>query len=129
MNHGKQTSHSSRVLISYFHLSRKLKTLNHVSRNNPFTPLLPFTWANRSVHGLGKWCAKLRTGKFRPGIAFTICTNQFHLLENDREHKFPLGIFRLEKQDYLFSCSVAPGNFPMERPKKSCSFLDRWIDR
>ena len=22
-----------------------------------------------SVHGLGKWCAKLRTGKFRPGIA------------------------------------------------------------
>ena len=90
---------------------------------------LPFTWANRSVHGLGKWCAKLRTGKFRPGIAFTICKNQFHLVENDGEHKFPLGILRLEKQDYLFSCSVAPGNFPMERPKKSFSFLDRWIDR
>ena len=76
-----------------------------------------------SVHGLGKWCAKLRTGKFRPGIAFTICKNQFHLVENDGEHKFPLGILRLEKQDYLFSCSVAPGNFPMERPKKSCSYL------
>ena len=29
---------------------------------------LPFTWANRSVHGLVKWFAKLRTGKFRPGI-------------------------------------------------------------
>ena len=27
----------------------------------------------------GKWFAKFRTGKFRPGIAFTICTNQFHL--------------------------------------------------
>ena len=25
------------------------------------------------------------TGKYRPGIAFTICTNQFHLSENDRE--------------------------------------------
>ena len=34
------TSHSSRVLISYFHLSRKLKTLNHVPRNNPFIPLM-----------------------------------------------------------------------------------------
>ena len=36
---------------------------------------LPSTWANRSVHGVGKWFAKFRTGKFRPGIAFTICTN------------------------------------------------------
>ena len=39
MYHDKQTSHSSQVLMSYFHLSRKLKTLNHVSRNNHFTPL------------------------------------------------------------------------------------------
>ena len=43
------------------------------------------TWENRSVHGLGKWCAKFRTGKFRSGIAFTICTNQFHLPKNGRE--------------------------------------------
>ena len=28
-------------------------------------------------------------------------------------------IFRPEKQDNLFRCSVAPGNFLMERPKKS----------
>ena len=46
---------------------------------------LPFTWANRSVHGLGNWYAKFRTGKFRPGIVFTICTNQVHLPENDSE--------------------------------------------
>ena len=41
---------------------------------------LPFTWANRScsVHGLGKWYAKFRTVKFRPGFAFKHCTNQFH---------------------------------------------------
>ena len=32
--------HSSRIFISYFHLSRKLKALNPVSRNNPFHPLL-----------------------------------------------------------------------------------------
>ena len=38
---------------------------------------LPVTWANRWVHGVSKWFAKFRTGKFRPRIAFTICTNQF----------------------------------------------------
>ena len=45
---------------------------------------LSFTRANRSVHGLGKWFAKFRTGKFRPGIAFPICRNHFHLPENGR---------------------------------------------
>ena len=64
----------------------------------------------------------------RPGISFTICANQFHLPENDREgltgwlgkieREFRLGIFRPEKQDYLFSCSVVPGHFPLEQPKK-----------
>ena len=99
---------------------------------------LPFTWANRSVYGLGKWYAKFRTGKFSSGIAFTICTDQFHLTENGREglklvskmaeemeHEFPLRIFHPEKQDYLFRCSVAPGNFPLGRPKKSCSIYVR----
>ena len=37
------------------------------------------------------------------------------------EHEFLFGIFRPEKQDYLFKCSVAPGNSSLERPKKSCS--------
>ena len=33
--------------------------------------------------------------------------------------EFPFGTFRLEKQDYLFRCSVAPGgNFSLGRPKK-----------
>jgi len=30
------------------------------------------------------------------------------------EHEFPFGTFRLEKRDYLFGRSVAPGNFPLE---------------
>ena len=46
---------------------------------------LAFTWANRSVHGSGKWYAKFRSGKFRPEIAFTISTNQFHSPKNDRK--------------------------------------------
>ena len=72
---------------------------------------LPLARANHSVHGVGKWFAKFRTGKFRPEIAFTICTNQFHLPENDSEglktgikdgfekmdHEFPFGIFHPEK--------------------------------
>ena len=91
---------------------------------------LPFTWANRLVHCLGKWYAKFRTGKLRPGIAFTICTNQFHLPKNDSEglnlvtyvfkeveHEFPFGIFRPEKQDNLFRNSVALGKFLPKRPK------------
>ena len=40
--------------------------------------VVPFTRANHSVHGVGKWFAKFSTGKFRPGITFTICSSQFH---------------------------------------------------
>ena len=63
---------------------------------------------------------------FVPELAFNIYTNQSHLPENGREglklvSKFPFGIFHPEKQDYLFRCSVAPGNFPLGRPKKWCS--------
>ena len=71
-------------------------------------------------------------GKFCPGISFTICTNQFNLPKNDREGLNPVSkmalkkwitnsvwIFRPEKQENLFRCSVAPGNFLMERSKKS----------
>ena len=47
------------------------------------TGCLPFTWSNRSLHGLGKWFAKFRTNKFRPGIAFNIGTNQFNLPKNE----------------------------------------------
>ena len=46
---------------------------------------LPFAWANRSVHGSGKWYTNSGLANFdRPVIAFTICANQFHLPENDR---------------------------------------------
>ena len=34
---------------------------------------------------LGKWYAKYRSDKFRPGIAITICTNPFHLPKNYHE--------------------------------------------
>ena len=39
----------------------------------------------------------------------------------EMEHEFLFVIVHQEKQDYLFGCSVAPGNVPLGRPKKSCS--------
>ena len=42
--------------------------------------------------------------------------------ELEIENEFPFGILRPEKQDYPSRCSVAPGDFPLERTKKSCSF-------
>ena len=97
---------------------------------------LPFTWANWSVHGLGKWYAKFMTSKFSPGIAFTICTNQFHLPENDRKglklvSKMALKsgtrisawntAVRKNRTD-LFRCSVATGNFRWNDPKRRAPF-------
>ena len=38
------------------------------------------------------------------------------------EHEFPFGIFHPEKQDYLFNCSVAPGNFRRNEPKSRVPF-------
>ena len=86
---------------------------------------------NWLVHGLGKWYAKFRTGKFHPGVAFTTWTKHFHYQKTaakpeigikdgfeDMEHEFPFGAFWPEK-----ICSVAPGNFPLGRPKKSCSIF------
>ena len=97
--------------------------------------LLPFTWANWSVHGSGIWCAKFRTVKFRPGIAFTICTNQFYLPENDREGLKLVSKIALEKwkanfcleysvrkNSAIFSdVPLLPGIFRWNEQIKSCS--------
>ena len=61
---------------------------------------LPFIRANRSVH---KWYAKFRPGKFCPGIAFTVCTNQFHFPKNDREGLNPVSKMGLKKWNTNFS--------------------------
>ena len=46
------------------------------------------------------------------------------------EHKFPFGIFRPENTGlYLFRCSVAPGNFPLERPCSLYHLLSSGIFR
>ena len=97
------------------------------------TACLPFTCTNHLVHGVGKWFAKLRTGKFRSRIACTICTNQFHLdgheglkLVSKTALKEWNTNFRLkysiQKNRTTFSdVPVAPWNFPLGKPKESCS--------
>ena len=55
----------------------------------------PFTWANRLVHGLGRWYTKFRTRKFRPGIAFIT-------EKNGREGLNPVSKMALTKWDAKF---------------------------
>ena len=94
---------------------------------------LPFTWANHSVYGVGKWFAKLGTGKFCPGIAFIISVpfteKRPRRLETGikdgfegTEHEFPFGIFHREKHDYHFRCSVALEIFRWEDLKSRVPF-------
>ena len=58
---------------------------------------------------------------FVPEIAFNICTNQSHLPENGREGLKLVSISVWNIPSGNFRCSVAPGNFPLGRPKKSFS--------
>ena len=77
-----------------------------------------------------------QTGESRSRIAFSICTNQFYLPKNGRKGPKLVSkrwlwwkgtrilvkkMFHLEKEVFLFICSVALRNFPLERTKKSRS--------
>ena len=92
---------------------------------------LPFTWANRSVHGgqmVGKiqhWLISSRNLFYHlyKSVPFTkrrLRTPELGIKDGFEvmEHEFSFGIFRPEKQDYSFRYSVAPGHFSMERPEK-----------
>ena len=93
---------------------------------------LPFKWANRSVHDLGKWYAKFGTGKFCPGMAFTIYTNQSHLPKNDREGLKLVSKMALKKWNTTFRLAYSVRKnrttfsnflkFPLEQPKSRISF-------
>ena len=56
----------------------------------------------------GKWYAKFRTGKFRPGIAFTNCTNQFHSPKNGREGLKLVSKMALKKWNTNFRSDIPP---------------------
>jgi len=54
---------------------------------------LPFTWANRSVHGLDKWWEQFWTGNdFVLKQRLPCCTSQFHLLKNSLHYRPETGI-------------------------------------
>ena len=62
----------------------RVRLLFRLSRNSPKTRetgCLPFTWAISRFRVLA-WQAKFRTGNFRPGFVFNICTNRLHLQRN-----------------------------------------------
>ena len=83
---------------------------------------------------------KVQDCKFRPGIGIesvsftgkrprrpeTGIKSGFE----EMDHEFPIGIFYPEKQDYLFRCYVAPGNFPLgENPNVVLHLLSNRIFR
>ena len=64
-------------------------------------------------------------------MAFTICTNQFHLPENDREglngfeemeNEFLFGIFRPEKRTTFSEVPLLPEIFRSNDPKSHVPF-------
>ena len=114
----------------------RISILQHstVRGRNPKRVLRLFTIYGSVVHGVGKWFAKLRNGKFSPGIEFTICTNQFHLPENGREGPKLISKMALKKwnSNFRLEYSIRKNRttfsdvpllleiFCWEDPKKSC---------
>ena len=80
-----------------------------------------FTISNRSVYGLGKWYAKFRTVKFSSGIAFTICTDQFHLTENGREGLKLVSKMALRKWKTNFRWNILSGKTGLPFQMFRCS--------
>ena len=95
--------------------------MNHnMIHTEHFPPTVIRTWIFLAT----SQCLKIH---FR--IALTICTNQFHLPKTERPRNHETGIKdrfwtrisvwnipsgKKKKQNCLFRCSVAPGNFPLE---------------
>ena len=92
---------------------------------------LQFTWGNRWAHGLGK--CKQNSGLINippeSRLPFVQISSIYRITAAEvwdsfeaMEHEFSFGTFRPEKTRlYLFRCSVARANLPLERPKKLCS--------
>ena len=78
----------------------------------------------RSVDGLGKWYAKFRTGKFRAGIVFAICTNPFHLLRNDREglKLVPKKALKKWNTNFCLEYSIRKNRLPFQMFRCSLKF-------
>ena len=82
-----------------------------------------------------KMVRKFKTVKLHSRIVNSTCINQVVLPKKNpgkTETSIKYGFqtyFRLKnsvqkkKRDFLFRCSVAPGNFPLEREKKPCSIF------
>ena len=87
----------------------------------------------------GRMESTVQDCKFCPGNVFTICTNQFLWPKNGGKGLKLVSKMALKKwnstfcweqsvrkrQDYLFWCSIAPWNFPLDRHENSCSFTSR----
>ena len=106
-------------------MSQKLNWLNY-GIGWHIQVFLPFIWANCLVHSLGKWYVRFRTGNWisTPNRIYYLYKSLPFTERSETGIKD--GFEEMKKktnkhQDYLFRCYVAPGNFLLERPKKSRS--------
>ena len=106
-------------------MSQKLNWLNY-GIGWHIQVFLPFIWANWLVHSLGKWYVRFRTGNWisTPNRIYYLYKSLPFTERSETGIKD--GFEEMKKkankhQDYLFRCYVAPGNFLLERPKKSRS--------
>ena len=96
---------------------------------------VPFTWANQSVQDLGKWCAKLRVGKFHPGIAFTIQLYKSVLFTKQRPRRPETGIkncfeeIEHESPFVTFSSNVQKDVFHLLSNRIFRKLFQRWLWR
>ena len=70
--------------------------------------------------------AKFKTGKFRPGIAFTMCTNQLQLPKNSRERlKLVLikdGFEEIEHEFFVWDIPTGKTGLPFQTFRYSRKF-------
>jgi len=102
---------------SYYNLIKRVLTIKYVKLTQSSAweqkrGCLPFTWPGKPVNVV-------------PESHFPFVPRPETGIKDDfdeMEHEFSFKIiFFLEKQDFLFICSVALRNFQLERPKKSRS--------
>ena len=93
--------------------------------NRGFTGCLPFTWAKPVIHSLGNWTQNTGLVNFIPESRFnTICTNQFHLPENDHQGLKLVSKMALKKwnRNFCLEYSVRKTGLPFQMFRCSWKF-------
>ena len=95
----------SQVIIVVYHLHGQTRRLTIWVNGKQHSGLVNFLSWNR-LYNLHKSSPFTEKRRQKPEAD----------IKEELEYTFPFGKFQPVKQDYLFRCSVASGNFPLTRP-------------